>query len=305
MCNQINHLHCHLDHHFKKAKEFNHLIHPNHCYKHLLDYDHNKHVNLVRKLTKFKSSVFIFILIIQLKSIEVNSQFISANDNLQVNLPLQRWEQFQKQLKLNQINSPSNQYTNSLANNNLDNLFTINPVGVLPVSNGRPTVVLNSLPNGVNQQTTGSLLPPGTVNLQPNSIFINDNNRFHDLNTDNRYISTSNPTNKYPSLSLDQETRFTTNNAFLDSIKNRTGDLSTNQPSSNLNPSHSNNVPTRTNLDNFKELNNNLTKNHYIELSKKFMNLTLSITDSQFRGFLKFVHELSGKINSDCKYIFF
>ena len=238
-------------------------------------------------------------------------QFISTNNNdLQVNRPLERWEQFQKQLKLNQITvnpSPNNNFANHLSPfnqiNNLDNLFTINPLNTLSNSYGnsignsplgnsisilqnnnneKPTVVLSTLPNSINNHD------------QPNSIFINNN--------DNpiRYSTSSNsPSSKF---NLDQELRFTTNNAFLDSFKNKSNNdnLMYSQQSNLLNSSNSNSIQTKTHLDNFKELNHNLTRNHYIELSKKFMNLTLSITDSQFRGFLKFVHELSGRINSDC-----
>lgn len=283
---------------------------------------------MMYKISRIKSdlreTVYLIFIILIIECKLIASQFIPTTHDLQVNGPLQRWEQFQKQLKLNQLTvnpasmngyqasfPSSNNFATSnfgsplsnLNSNNLDNLFTINPaanpdsntIDLIQNNNNKPTVVLSSLPNGVAEA--------------PNSIFISDN---RDANH-NRYLSTSNsphlengdqaansPNSNSPNKyihTLDQDLRFTTNSAFLDSIKNRTGDPS----SPPLNSSYSNSVQTRTHADNFKELNHNLTRNHYIELSKKFMNLTLSITDSQFRGFLKFVHELSGKINSDCK----
>lgn len=242
----------------------------------------------------------------------VYCQFISANNNLQVNRPLQRWEQF---LKLNQLTPTSgNNFANHLSslNHNLDSLFTMNPavsvnspvspIGIIANSDKPPTVVLNTLSNGADNQ--------------PNSIFISSNtaDNFRDPGDTGRYLSPSGTLSVAPKFNnQDQELRFTTNNAFIDAFKNRTNH--DNQPSYDgnglaynngaapgLNSSYSNSVPTRTHLDNFKELNHNLTRNHYIELSKKFMNLTLSITDSQFARFLKFVQELSGSgnFNSDC-----
>lgn len=249
----------------------------------------------------------------------VNCQFISANNNLQVNRPLQRWEQF---LKLNQLTPTQGgnfvSHLSSLNNNldNLGNLFTVNPsvsspvspIGIIANGDKPPTVVLNTL------HSDGSL--SNGADNQPNSIFISSSStdKFRDL-TDGRYLSPSGTLSVSPPKfnNADQDLRFTTNTAFIDAFKNRTNTDHHHLPippsydgpmmaQPGLNSSYSNSIPTRTHIDNFKELNHNLTRNHYIELSKRFMNLTLSITDSQFARFLKFVQELSGSgnFNSDC-----
>ena len=240
----------------------------------------------------------------------VKCQFISANNNLQVNRPLQRWEQF---LRFNQLTpTAGGNFANPLSslNNNLDSLFTVNPgvgspvdspispIGIIANGDKPPTVVLNTISNPLSN---------GQDN-QPNSIFISSSStdKFRDPNDAGRYLGPSGTlsvsTPKFNNQN--QDLRFTTNTAFIDAFKNRTAANSENHPYDphSLNSSYSNSVPTKTHIDNFKELNHNLTRNHYIELSKKIMNLTLSITDSQFGRFLKFVQELSGSgnFNSDC-----
>lgn len=295
-------------------------IDPSKAHLHLATRTHPPTSQFTNKSTSHLRLLRLFVLLI-IHCDLVYGQFISANNNLQVNRPLQRWEQF---LKLNQLTPTSgNNFANHLSSlnnlNNLDNLFTMNPgvnspvspIGIIANSDKPPTVVLsNSLPNGLSNGLTNGL--SNGADNQPNSIFISSNtaDKFREPGS---YLTPSGTLSASPKFNnQDQELRFTTNTAFIDAFKNRTNHdhrpaydgngLAYSGGSPGLNSSYSNSVPTRTHLDNFKELNHNLTRNHYIELSKKFMNLTLSITDSQFARFLKFVQELSGSgnFNSDC-----
>lgn len=205
------------------------------------------------------------------------SQYIDARGEPHVNRPLMRWEQFQRQLRLNQEQTPSP--PPSL----LYNALPINPGSLFPAPIDQFTPIPQyPLFASAPTPTTGSSVqwtrPIDFVAGQTgrrassssSSSFSPKSARTSDVN------STPTSSSGTSSTSLAAHDRVT-----FSPLSNATHNVTSGVQSASTVPS----PQWRANM---------------IYLSRRLTNSTLTFTDQQFASFLRLVHELSGRISTDC-----
>ena len=194
----------------------------------------------------------------------VFGQYIATNGEPNVNRPLMRWEQFQRQLRLNQRPPPPTPPNSYFLNQPANPLLFSPPSSLGPTSPLPPTLF-----------TPASLFPPlynPAVTVSPvqwtRPIELIASQQGRPLLWSNNQQPGSTPVQAYRPSSISSSSS---------PLSNHTGNV---QPASS--------IP------------NGQWKANMVHLSRRLTNLTLTFTDNQFPSFLRLVHELSGLISTDC-----
>jgi hypothetical protein len=206
----------------------------------------------------FRSVTLVLISLFALSS--VDAQYIDTRGEPNVNRPLMRWEQFQRQLRLNQDQSPALPSPPLLHNS----LSSTSPDS-------------NSLFTGHDSPNPTPLYPSYTSVPTPSTGSSVQWTRPVDFVAGRRT-----PIDR-PSSSVVRSPELAT------VVKNRV----THQRA--LNTSN-----VMSGVQSASTIPNPVWRSNMIHLSRRLTNLTVTFTDTQFAGFLRLVHELSGRISTDC-----